>query len=252
MTNSGCHCIAKWGSYGTGDGKFFEPQGIAVNSSGYVYVVDSDNDRAQYFMPSGEFVGKWGNEGRGDGRFRYPSGISVNSSDYVYVADSRIHRVQYFTPTGEFVSKWGSFGDEDGLFDYPQGIAVNSSDYVFVIDGGNHRVQYFTPTGEFVGKWGSEGTGDGQFSYPTGIATNSFDYLYVNDISWKWEGFDISIVYDRVQYFTPLGEFVGKCGSWKIGAVHSGYNGGITIDSFDNLYKVDDEEDQIQVFAPPL
>lgn len=41
---------AKWGSYGSGDGQFISPQGIAVDSLGNVYVADTGNHRIQKFI----------------------------------------------------------------------------------------------------------------------------------------------------------------------------------------------------------
>ena len=32
--------ITKWGSHGSGDGQFYYPNGVAVDSSGNVYVAD--------------------------------------------------------------------------------------------------------------------------------------------------------------------------------------------------------------------
>ena len=39
--------ITKWGSYGTGDGQFRYPSGVAEDSSGNVYVADEGNHRIQ-------------------------------------------------------------------------------------------------------------------------------------------------------------------------------------------------------------
>lgn len=41
--------VTKWGSYGTGDGEFLAPRGIAVEGSGKVFVADSANNRFQKF-----------------------------------------------------------------------------------------------------------------------------------------------------------------------------------------------------------
>ena len=51
--------VCCWGSNGSGDGEFYYLSGIAVNATGYVYVVD-ENARVEMFDPTGHFVAKWG------------------------------------------------------------------------------------------------------------------------------------------------------------------------------------------------
>jgi len=46
--------IDKWGSYGSGDGQFNAPRGVAVDGSGSVYVADSSNHRIQKFAVSSQ------------------------------------------------------------------------------------------------------------------------------------------------------------------------------------------------------
>jgi len=41
--------VTKWGSEGGGHGEFNEPGGIAVDSSGFIYVADTNNNRIQKF-----------------------------------------------------------------------------------------------------------------------------------------------------------------------------------------------------------
>ena len=41
--------ITKWGSEGDGEGQFDIPEGIAIDSSGNVYVADTHNSRIQKF-----------------------------------------------------------------------------------------------------------------------------------------------------------------------------------------------------------
>jgi tripartite motif-containing protein 71 len=43
--------LTKWGTTGTDNGQFEEPTGIALDSSGNVYVVDRGNSRIQVFAP---------------------------------------------------------------------------------------------------------------------------------------------------------------------------------------------------------
>ena len=80
--------ITKWGSLGSGDGQFNYPNGVAIDSSGNVYVADSDNHRIQKFDSSGGFITKWGSFGSEDGQLNGPSGVAVDSSGNVYVADT--------------------------------------------------------------------------------------------------------------------------------------------------------------------
>jgi DNA-binding beta-propeller fold protein YncE len=43
--------ITKWGSYGTGDGQFIDPEHLAIDSEGFVYVSDRGRNDIQVFKP---------------------------------------------------------------------------------------------------------------------------------------------------------------------------------------------------------
>jgi DNA-binding beta-propeller fold protein YncE len=43
--------ITKWGSEGTGDGQFIDPEHLAIDSEGYVYVSDRGKNNIQVFKP---------------------------------------------------------------------------------------------------------------------------------------------------------------------------------------------------------
>ena len=57
--------LREWGSRGDGDGQFTAPFGIAISTSGEVYIADSFNDRVQAFNPDGEVLWNWGSLGSG-------------------------------------------------------------------------------------------------------------------------------------------------------------------------------------------
>ena len=82
------YSLAKsWGSKGLGEGQFELAHGVGIDSSGNVYVVDTDNYRVQKFDSNGKFITMWGSKGSGEGQFIHPHGIDVDSSGNVYVAD---------------------------------------------------------------------------------------------------------------------------------------------------------------------
>jgi DNA-binding beta-propeller fold protein YncE len=91
-----------FGSYGTGDGQFDSPYGIAVDSLGNIYVSDSNNSCIGKFTNKGDSIAKWGTYGTSDGQFDSPHGIAVDSSGNVYVADSNNNRIEIFTSNGIF------------------------------------------------------------------------------------------------------------------------------------------------------
>src|SRR5919106_1489484 len=88
--------VLKWGTLGSGDGQFDNPNGIAVDSIGNVYVADAANRRIQKFDSNGNFLLKWGTSGGGDGQFRAPIGVVAAAFGNVYVTEQVGHRVQKF------------------------------------------------------------------------------------------------------------------------------------------------------------
>ena len=52
--------ITSWGTIGNGSGQLQNPAGIAVDSTGNVYVVDADNQNVKKFDDNGKFITKWG------------------------------------------------------------------------------------------------------------------------------------------------------------------------------------------------
>ena len=208
--------VTHWGSFGSGNGQFVTPMGVAVDNNGYVYVLDYATATIQKFDSNGNFVTKFGSGGSGNGQFRNPYFIAAGSDGYIYVSDTGNNRIQKLTNTGTFVTAWGSSGTGNGQFQNPFGITVSNDGYVYVVDDGNNRIQKFTNTGTFVTAWGSLGTGNGQFQYPNGIAVGSDGYVYVVD----WEN-------NRIQKFDSSGNFVtlwySSGGDWGIAVDSQGY-----------------------------
>ncbi|HEY0071559.1 MAG TPA: 6-bladed beta-propeller, partial [Chloroflexia bacterium] len=157
--------LFKFGSSSTGDGPgdFRNPQGIAVNSSKNIIVLDNGNQRIQSFNSTGKFLFQFGSLGSGDGEFNNPVDSAVDNHDRIIVLDNGNHRVQVFDPGGKFLFKFGSLGSGDGEFSFPAALATDSSGNIIVLDAGNNLVQVFDSNGKFLFKFGSFGAGDGEF-----------------------------------------------------------------------------------------
>ena len=229
--------VLQWGSFGTGNGQFNGPRGVALGS-GNVYVADSRNDRLQFFTPTGSFIGKWGSHGQGGGEFDRPRGISAAPGADVWVADRTNHRIQKFTSSGAFLLEVGDFGTGNGFFNQPRDVAVDAAGNVYVADSGNNRIQKFSSSGTFMAKWGSFGTGNGQFNLPRGVAVDGSSNVYVADRD-----------NHRVQKFTSAGSYVTKWGSF--GSANGSFNGprGVGIDVAGNVFVADSGNNRVQVFT---
>jgi DNA-binding beta-propeller fold protein YncE len=132
FTSEGTY-IRTWGGFGSGDGQFNYAHGVAVDTSGNVFVSDSQ----VVPPPDNAFVSQNGNG-------RIPSGNA-------FVSQNGNGRIQKFTNTGIFTTRWGSQGSADGQLLSAQGIAIKSAtvsfleERVYVADTGNSRIQVFKP-----------------------------------------------------------------------------------------------------------
>jgi streptogramin lyase len=205
--------------YGSMDGtgshaRFWNPHGVAVDSSGNVYVADTENHTIRKVAPAGEvstLAGLAGYESRGsaDGtgnnaRFNGPHGIAVDSAGNLYVADSGNNTIRKVTPAGAVTTLAGTphvVGSFDGtgsaaFFNYPTGMAVDSAGNVYVADSGNNTIRKVTSTGVVTTLAGApqfdnngvpvggsaDGTGSAaRFNVPFGVAVDSTGNVYVAD-----------------------------------------------------------------------
>jgi ELWxxDGT repeat protein len=195
---------------------FQNPQAVAADADGNVYVADTANHIIRKISANGAvstLAGKIGVSGKLDAAgvsatFNSPQGIAVVTSGaskgVLYVADTGNHTIRRITPEGVVTTPagdGGSQGDAGGAggsarFRSPKGIAVNSTGTtVFVADAGNHTIRSLAITGTttisvnvtlVAGLSQTSGTQDGtgngaRFNNPSAIAVNSSNQLYVAD-----------------------------------------------------------------------
>ena len=224
--------IRKFGSKGTGIGKFHQPVGIAFDTNNHLYVTDHYNHRVQKFDISGAYVLKFGTQGSGNGQLKYPVGIVLHNGK-LYVAEYTNHRISVFQLDGQFSDIIGS-----GHLSNPDYIAVSANDQLLVANRGHHCISMFTLDGNYVGKFGTKGTGLGQLSSPTGIATNMHGYIFVSEID-----------NHRVSIFDKNGVFIHIFGSQ--GSSHGQFSEprGIAISPTGDIYVCDRNNKRIHSFS---
>jgi sugar lactone lactonase YvrE len=250
--------LAGSGTQGSIDGNgtaasFNNPQGLAVDSTGNVYVADTGNHRIRKITPAGLVTTLAGStSGSIDGtgtaaKFNSPNGLAVDSNGNVYVADTNNSRIRKITPAGVVSILAGSTpGSTDATgtaakFSYPNKVAVDSTGNVYVADTNNNRIRKITPAGLVTTLAGStSGFADGngtaaKFSYPNGLEVDSTGNVYVADT-----------YNNRIRKITSNGEVSILAGSGSevstdgTGTAAS-FNrpNGLAVDSTGNVYVVD-------------
>jgi len=220
---------SSWGEEGRGPAQFRNAPDLAIDTQGYIYVTDWDNDRVQKFDSSGNFILDWKGDGSGDS-FDHPHGITADTSNYVYIADYGNHRILKFDSNGNFITGWGKMGSGKSQFKNPYGICADGKGFIYVTDWGNDRIQKFDASGTYIAEWGKTGKGSGEFKNPFDIAVDTNDYIYVSDF------FNY-----RIQKFDSSGNFIS---SWDTPNNHPR---GIAIDKYGYVY-VTNHSPKIQKF----
>ena len=146
---------------GTGtSARFVVPYGVAVDTTGTVFVVDHGNHTIRRITSAGvvtTLAGTAGSAGSTDGsgaaaRFKYPSGVAVDRQGNVFVADTDNQVIRQITSSGEVTTVGGaaSPGSTDGVgtaarFFNPKGIAADAAGRIYIADRSNHTVRVGTP-----------------------------------------------------------------------------------------------------------
>jgi sugar lactone lactonase YvrE len=239
---------------GTTDGqgtaaKFMSLQGIAVDTTGNIFVVDSGSRAIRKITPSGlvtTFVG-----GTSSDQFGQPSGLTIDTSGNLYVTDSSANVVYKVTAAGVVSKVAGTAptaGSADGttgaLFNGPAGIAVDSANNLYVADTSNNTIRKITATGTvttLAGLAGRTNSVDGvassaRFEDPYAVAVDGSGNLYVADAT------DHSIrKVTSTGTVTTLAGLGGSFGSTDGTGTTARFRGplGIAADSAGNVYVAD-------------
>lgn len=165
-------------SISKGGPPFNRPTGVALSSTGAIYVADGyANARVHKFSPDGKLMFSWGEPGPGPGQFRLPHSIFIDRRDRIWVPDRENHRVQIFDDKGNFLSQWTDLIRPTDVF-------IDDEDTVYVSELCK-RVSIFSIDGRLLARWGNENheISDPLFISPHAVAVDSKGSLYIGEVS---------------------------------------------------------------------
>jgi uncharacterized protein (TIGR03437 family) len=257
----------------------YHPAGIALDTSGNLYIADSGNSVVRKVSPSGMITtvagtgaaGYSGDGGPASKAALYtPLGLATDAAGNLYIGDSGNHRVRMVSPAGTIATFAGNgtigySGDNghatDASFASPAAIAVDLGGSVYVSDGLFAVVRKVTPAGNVSTV---AGTGTGNYSSGDGGPATSAG------LSQQLEGLAIDAQGDlliadagnaNVRIVSPGGIISTIAGTGKRG--YSGDGGlpasaelnqpyGISIDSTGIIYIADKGNNCIRAIYGPF
>jgi sugar lactone lactonase YvrE len=193
------------------DSGFSAPGGVAVDSSGNVFVADTGNSAVKEILAAGGLT-TVNTLGTG---FGPPGAVAIDAQGNIFAVDTPSHRVYEIPATG------GGAGVKilSSAFIQPTGIAVDGSGNVFVADNGDFTVKEIPASG---GGATANTIGGRKFS-PFGIAADRAGNVFVVT------GFEVQ-------------EIVAAGGYTTVNTLSSDFSGfavGIAVDGNDNVFVVD-------------
>src|SRR6266700_3150893 len=268
------------GQAGSADGagaaaQFYQPHGLAVDSSTNIYVADFGNLAIRKISPAGTnwvvttLAGSTGVSGTNDGigsaaLFSQMLDVAVDAAHNVYVADTGNFTIRKITPGGVVTTLAGKAGQQGSLdatgsaarFGDPDGLASDAAGNLYVADGPSIRKVTSAgvvttlagcPSGGCTNAIGSA-DGDGttaRFGLPSGVAVDGAGSVYVADASG-----------DTIRKLTPTGTnwmVTTLAGSpFQAGAADgigsdARFNQptGVAVDGAGNVYVADSVENRI-------
>jgi len=229
-----------FGENGTSEGKFINPNGIAIDKEGSVYVADYGNFTVQKFSSNGQFIKQFVNPLPGD--YWGPHGIAVDSDLTIYVVDWREPmignpRMLKISQNGSLLGQLESCCDADYTFQMANALDIDSYGNIYLTDSQTDRILKYTNNFTYITQWGTQGSEEGQVWKPKGIDVDQNGRVYIADTN-----------NHRVQIFNDNGVYFNKFGSF--GTLPSQFSSprGIDVDLNGNIYVADSENARIQKF----
>ena len=177
----------------------------------------------------------WGRRGISEGRLQKPRAMTIDAHDQVYVVDMTA-RIQVFDAEGNYLRGWQT---PDHKLGKPVGLGIGNDGQVLVADTHYNRLLIYSPTGELLQTiGGTAGQGPGQFGLVSDAVQDRQGNYYVGEFG----------EYDRIQKFTPDGQFLLQWGGHGSEPGQFMRPQGLAIDEAGHIWVADACNHRIQVF----
>lgn len=170
---------------------FNRPTGVALSSSGDIFVSDGyGNARVHKFSPDGEFILSWGEPGTENSEFMLPHNVWIDRKDRIWIPDRENSRIQIFDSQGTFITAWYDVSR-------PSDIYIDENNVVYVSEIGHigdkgPRISLFTIDGKVITRWSCDMIDHGTdlFVSPHAISVDSRGDVYVGEVAMTHSGLD--------------------------------------------------------------
>lgn len=232
-----CEYVSGW-SCSVLDSDLGDPQGIAVETTGNVFIADSWG-RIHKCTSAGACSDFAVNVAYFD--------VAVDSAGNVYGADPWGTRVEKYDSAGVFqevylgVSMTPYLTDADHF--YNPRVAIDADDNIIIIEDRGQRLIKLDPEGNFLWDYGVPGIdfwGDGGFVDPHSVATDLDGNIYVA------EGCQVEIIDPEGNYLDSLGS---DCGN---GDYEFNWATGVDVDQNGSIYVADYPNHRVMIYDSSL